>query len=167
MKTSMATLILLLAFSTQAHAGKLADGFRGLPFGDVSMLSVAPLPGCQPDPEPNVRWLCDTEVGGVPVTVTYIVQEGIFYGVGIFVTGTTNARALRLVFTQAYGTGRKIHDYDTSDLADWLWTDSTVVAGWQFNQFTEEGLLVMYDKPLSEEVKRLEAKRAAGSVNDL
>ena len=71
MLTATLLYLALLAFPT-AQAGKLAEGFRGLPFGDPAPLAAAPLEGCQKAPEPTVAWSCPSTIGAVPVSIAYM-----------------------------------------------------------------------------------------------
>lgn len=70
-------LILSLLATPAAHAGKLADGYRGIPFGGAEAVKEKPLPSCIRGEDP-VRWTCDTTLGGMPVNVGFMVESGIY-----------------------------------------------------------------------------------------
>ena len=62
-------MLALLAF---AHAGKLADGWRGRPYGSAAWMEQAPAEGCTPTAAESVfKWRCQEKVGGVNVVVGY------------------------------------------------------------------------------------------------
>jgi len=162
------TTILLLLIATQAHAGKLADGFRGLPFGPDTVLTESPIDGCVPDAEAGVRWQCATEIGGVPVTVNYFHEYDLFYSLSIVAKGGyQDAIKLRAVFGQAYGRGSASKSYGKGGLDAWSWRDGSVMAGWEWNKYSGEARFTVFDLTLYREKGRREDAAAAESMGDL
>lgn len=86
-------MILTMLWMVQAEAGKLAEGFRGAAYGPESAVTESPLPECVRDVEDRVRWQCDTTIGEAAVQVSYLVDEGMFYGVYMKAKGYANAEA--------------------------------------------------------------------------
>jgi hypothetical protein len=68
--------MITMLMTMPAVAGKLADGFQGIRFGDVSMIQATqPLPTCSKDPEPGVLWTCPHRLGDVDVTASFFARE--------------------------------------------------------------------------------------------
>ena len=166
-KLRLVALLIALAGGGAAHAGKLAEGFRGLPFGDQAALDEEPMPGCTAYPETGFRWVCNTTIGEVPVVVSYAVLEGLFIGVTIRAEGYTHASTLLATLKQAYGPGSRRHDWDTDALADRNWQDGTVAATWEYNEFSKTATVSIFDLAAYAEAEKREKKRAADGVDDL
>ncbi len=147
--------------------GKLADGFRGVPYGPAEILTEAPGEGCKENPGPGTRWECPVKLGDASAMAYYMVEEGLFYGVVLESTGATNASALHGVLTAAYGGCRKLHDYDTATLADCAWTDGSVAAIWEYNQFSGKAQALLFDQTLQAKIKAAAAARAAEAAKGL
>ena len=161
-------LYLIAMMVMPAHAGKLAEGFRGLPYGDASVLDTAPMENCRPDTELAVRWFCPTQIGEAEVTVAYMVKEGLYFG-NVIATPKSykDAHALHTILIEAYGKGAKTHEWDHGALADRTWRDGTVYAGWSYNQYTHIGQVILFDLDKQTEVKKRQAEKAQKSVDDL
>lgn len=87
-----------------ALAGKLADGFQGTGYGKTAILTKAPLPDCQEAPGPvGAGWLCNHTLGELPVTVAFLVDEGVHFGFAITVRGQPKCTRLLEILQQAYG----------------------------------------------------------------
>ena len=161
-------MIPIFILTLAADAGKLADGFRGIPFGPAAVMDTAPLPGCRPDSEPGFKWACATEVGGVPVTVSYGVEHGLYYATAIwFKLGYTEAATFRGVLTAAYGKGAPAKDYMRDGMDDWVWRDGSVSARFTYNQFSHLVSFFIMDIDLYKQVeaaKAIEAKQAIGDL---
>jgi hypothetical protein len=165
---SLFLLLVSLVLPATADAGKLAEGFRGVPFGPADpVLTAAPMEGCARDTEIGVRWDCPTTIGGVAVHVAYIAQEGLFPSLVVYGSGYTDAATLFPVLKASYGEGSKLHDWDDSLLADWHWRDGDVVGMWDYNQFSDRFRFTMFDTAVMERVKQIQAEKAKSSTGDL
>ena len=162
-------MINILILTLAAHAGKLAEGFRGVPFGDEATIETAPLGTCIAGDEAGVKWVCPTEVGGVAVLAAYMVGEELFYGVVLtpIEQSFTAAAGLRDVCTAAYGAGRKKNEYDSSSLPDWRWVDGSVYAVFSYNQYSNVSSVLIFDTKVMGEKDKRTKTRALESVNDL
>lgn len=160
-------LLAVLVLAGQAHAGKLADGFRGHPFGDAAFLEEPPDDNCMSNPETGVRWTCQTSIGDVPVSVSYMVLEGLYIGVLITTEGYTHASNLLTTLQQAYGPGRKKHDWDTDSMGDRLWMDGNVFGVWEWNKYSGEGKITLMANDVYLRSQELQKSRTSTGVNDL
>jgi hypothetical protein len=160
-------MILTMLWMVQAEAGKLAEGFRGVAYGPESAVTESPLPECVRDVEDRVRWQCDTTIGEAAVQVSYLVDEGMFYGVYMKAKGYANAEALFTVIQEAYGKGMQRHDWDNDKLADRLWKDGSVYGSFDYNKYSGDAQFMMFDKRVKDQVETAKAERAKRSVDDL
>lgn len=148
-----------LLAATTAHAGALADGFRGIPYGDIAVLNKPPMPDCiHPEARTGVRWACPTSIGDVPVGVHYMGGHGIYYGVLVKAQGYTAHLGLRAALRGAWG---EPIDGPPGVL---IWMDGPVMGSLQYTRAGQVVTLVMVHQPLQEQYKQLaaEAARAAG-----
>lgn len=152
-----------------AHAGKLADGFRGVPFGPAAVLTGAPGQRCATTSDPEVRWECVYTLGEVEVKATYIVYDDLFYGVSVTPVTQTfgNALALRNVLEAAYGMCVPKVKGDTSVLPDCTWRDGTAVALWEYNRYSDRSSLVLFDMVVHQQVEARQAAKAAEAARGL
>jgi hypothetical protein len=157
----------LLLASIPAQAGKLAEGFRGIPFGDAAPLATAPMDGCSPKPEPSVEWNCSTTIGDVPVTVAYMVQEGLFTGVFIITEDFGNADTLFKTLQAAWGKGRKTNDWQDGSLPDWSWSDGGVYGSFRYNEYSNKASVIAFDARLSAKADAIKAEKAKSGAGDL
>ncbi len=155
------TLLALLA-STTAQAGKLAEGFRGLQFGPATVLDQQPLPDCAANPEPGVRWSCNTTVADVPVRAHYMADEGLFHSVMLQAKGAQQLAQLQAALAAAWGAGR-----DGGYRLDRLWQDGDTVASLSHNGYSYAITVVMQDRAVSAQIEKAKAKRAKQAVGDL
>lgn len=160
-------LTTILALTLAAHAGKLADGVRGVAWGKQA--PPAPLAGatCSTKPEPGIPWTCATTVGATPVSISPGYQHGHVYAMLISAKGGTECRALMDTLTAAYGPSRPISDYLTGPLDDRAWFDGDVIGTWGHNEFSQRCQFVAVHMPSQDAVKAGDAKKAAGAVGDL
>ena len=165
--TTMICVVAVAAIVTEAQAGKLADGFRGLPFGDAAFLDQPPHDGCATSPDESSKWTCSTTIGKVPVVVNYVVMEGLYVGVQITTEGHTNASELLSTLTQAYGRARRTHDWDDSSMGDRMWFDGVVVCSWNWNQYSDLAEVYIIDRDVYAEAEKRQSDRAAQGVGDL
>jgi len=162
----MLKLFFLLLISS-AQAGKLASGWKALPFGSDSVLVKAPLPGCLASTEPGIRWQCHDQIGGVNLALHYLSQEGLFWGVMVQCKGFDECFTFREILNQAWGPGRPKRDFATDTMDDRVWIDQTVGASWDWNQFTNTGTVLLLDKNLFERVRAADrdaARKAAEAL---
>ena len=157
----------IMSFTCQAQAGKLADGFRGHPFGDASFLEEPPDDNCMANPETGVRWSCQTTIGDVPVSVAYMVMETLYVGVVITTEGYTNASNLLTTLQQAYGPGRKTHDWDTDSMGDRLWADNNVFGSWEWNKYSAKAQMTIMARDVYLNAQELQKARTSAGINDL
>lgn len=162
------TLVLILFVPSVSHAGKLADGFRGHPYGDPSWLDdEAPGDSCVKEPEESVPWKCSDKIGETPVDISYVVMEGLYVGVLITTDGFTNATNLLATLKAAYGNGIKVNDWDDSSLADLMWKDREVYASFKYNQFSGRTEVYISAMSVYNEAEALRKARAAQGAGDL
>lgn len=148
-----------------AFAGKLADGWRGHPYGSIAWLAEPPFEGCAKDPGTGVAWNCSEDVGGVTVAVAYMVEEGTYTGVRIQCDGYLNCSTLRTTLIAAWGKPLVAKEY--GQLPDMTWADGNVLCGWQYNQFSEAGSATVFDKVIYDRMKRKKEASAAEAAKGL
>lgn len=161
----LTSLIFILAHD--AHAGKLADGWRGRPWGDATSLATAPFPeGCVANPEPGVAWTCQEDVGGIVYPVAYMVSEGYYTGLVLHCDGFAACASLQSVLVAAWGTCRK-DEYASGALPDCRWGDSGVFASWDFNRYSDKGTVVAIHVASFRAAEAKEKAKAAGAASGL
>jgi hypothetical protein len=151
-----------------AHAGKLANGWRGHLYGDATWLASPPSEGCTPTPEVGVRWLCPESVGGAKVEVNYMLATeigGAFTGIVLRCEGYLVCAAVLDTLMAAWGKPFRTEEYGT--LPDRTWADGSVLAGWEYNQFSDIGTATTFDKVLYERIKVVEASKAQDAAGEL
>ena len=163
----------MLLLVAAAYAGKLADGFRGLPFGPSDVLESPPQPqGCVMGEartvlERGVRWSCAVEINGVAVQAAYIIEAGWFYGVQITPPDDFSAaHAVREALTAAYGTCVK-DQYATGPLPDCRWNDADTTATWSYNQFNDQSAISIFNKSVFAKVDAARKAKAASAASGL
>jgi len=166
----MLTLLLLLV--PFANAGKLSDGWRGHPYGLAGgpgdFLSQAPTENCTPDPESGVRWRCSESIGGAPVEVNYMLATelgGVFTGVVIQCKGYLVCTTVIDTLMAAWGKPFRIDEY--GQIPDRTWADGSVLAGWEYNQFSDSGTANTFDKVIYERIKAVQAAKARAAADAL
>lgn len=158
-----------------ALAGKLEAGWRGIPYGDATVIEKQPTANCIANPEPYVRWRCIEPVGGQDVTVSYMVSYGIYTGVYISCKGFTQCEAFfRTVsaawidspFTPGKGAYGALPNgfFGISAFAS---KQSTTCASWNFNPFTDEGSINTMQMILIQEVERRKKAEAMQNAQGL
>lgn len=165
--TVMLMMLFVMLLPATAEAGKLADGFRGVAYGDASAIDTPPIEGCVTAQEAGARWMCQTTIGDASVTVMYMVDEGLFTGIFVRSSGYTNASALFDSLRAAYGGGRKKNAYDSSSLPDWTWSDGSVIGAFEFNRFSNEATFLTVHLPSYDAAKKAKEDRAKRAVDDL
>lgn len=160
-------LALALALIPQAHAGKLAEGVRGVSWGMQSKPAALTGSACTSDPEPGVPWTCRTTVGNTPVSISPGYRHGRVYAMLIASEGSTECTALMDTLVAAYGVSRPINDYLNGPMDDRAWIDGDVIATWGYNRFSKRCQFVAIHMPSQDALKAADAKSAAGAVGDL
>lgn len=158
-------LLALLAF---AHAGKLADGWRGHPYGSAAWMEQAPSEGCMPNPEEGVKWRCLEKVGGVEVDVSYLVDlelGGVYTGIFLRCSGYTVCTTVLDTLGAAWGKPFSLEEY--GQLPKRLWSDKSVIASWDYNQYSDTGTATVFDKVIYERIKAEKAKKAKAAAEEL
>ena len=125
----MLTAILLLCLD--AEAGKLAEGFRGIPYGPFELEAFEAR--IEAFGDICMGRSCDTNVGEVPVTVTYVAEHRIFYGFALSTKGN-NCYALLRVLEAAYGPAEDIY-LDGAPYKRWI--DGDGIGGFSHNKYKE------------------------------
>jgi hypothetical protein len=146
---------LALSIILSAQAGKLAGGFRGVPFGDASVVATKPLDGCLAGDVDGVLWLCTSTIGAAPVAVAYMGGDGLFTGVYITAQGYEHRAPLLAAMQGAWGAG-----IEGGARIDRLWRDGSVVASFKHNRYSGETAVAIYDTVVSKEQKARAAARA-------
>lgn len=162
-------MILLI---TLALAGKLEDGWRGIPYGPAAVLDTAPTSDCTKDTEPGVLWVCRETVADVPVTVSYMADEGIYTGVMINAKGYSACKVLFDTLTVAWPMPfTQESEYDRSTIPDGFWNLSrykvTTAAAWSYNQFSGECHASTLNARLTEVVAAKKKAAAAAAAEAL
>lgn len=161
------SMMMLLSVTNTAEAGKLAEGFRGVPYGPASVLDVPPGENCAANTESGVRWNCQVRLGEANVEVAYMVQEGLFFGLVIHAEGYGNSTAFFDVLVAGYGAGAPANTYDETKLADRRWLDGNVVGSWDYNKYSDKARFIVYDQTLMAKIKAIEADRAKAAASGL
>lgn len=163
----------MLFLMAAAYAGKLADGFRGLPFGPSAVLESPPQPqGCvlgeaRTVLDKGVRWSCVVEINGVAARVAYIIEGGWYYGVQITPPEDfTAARAVHEALTAAYGACVK-GQYATGPLPDCRWNDLDTTAAWTYNEFSDQSSVSIFNKSVFAKVDAARKAKAAAAASEL
>lgn len=160
--TTVSMALLGLLAPTIAAAGKLAEGFRGVPFGPAAILDEPPLPACAADPEPGVRWQCSTTIANVPVQVNYMVDEGLYHAILMQSKGAQNLAQLEAALIAAWGKGQ-----DGGYRMDRFWQDGTTMASISHNSYSYAITVLLQDRAVTTQVEASKALRAAQAVDDL
>ena len=162
-------MILLFA---AALAGKLDDGWRGIPYGPASRLDAQPQPDCTFQPEPTVRWTCREQVGGASIVAHYMVDEGLYNGVMLDCRGFAACDELFRVVSAAWSVPFTKKAYASGVLPDGFWQLSAastggVVAAWSYNRFTDAATLTVIHMGLLHQIEAIQAARAAKAAEGL
>lgn len=159
--------MILVSFLDMAHAGKLSDGFHGIPYGSASVLVAPPGESCALNPEPGVHWLCQDTIGEARVEVAYMEKEELFYGVVIVASGYESCSSLFSVLVAGYGAGTPVASYDKSLLADRRWRDGSVIGSWRYNKYSDRAEFVAFHDSLVSQIKEKEEEKARDAARDL
>lgn len=164
-------IFLLLQIET-AFAGKLADGWHGLPYGSATVLATAPTADCVRIDDATVAWQCHETIGGVPVEVDYMAEEGWFLGVMLKTQGYANCSTLFGVLTVAWTVPfSPKNSYDKSALADGFWNvmryKTETSAAWTYNRYSDACSASTINAGLSGLVDVAKAKKAAAAAEAL
>lgn len=167
--------MILALFLAIAEAGKLSEGFRGLPFGSDTVLSKAPLEGCTREVQSpsDWSWMCRTELNGVPVIAMYATSYGYFYAVTTIADdrmtnsgGLLNAQRLREGAISAWGPGIQMDRNDFKSFPDWWWTDGSVNALMKYNPIKDQTVITIADLSVKKQRDLAAARAASGSNAD-
>jgi len=157
----------ILILSLTAHAGKLAEGVKGIVYGPQPAPAQLEGATCAVQHVPGIPWVCQSTVGAVPVLVSPGYEHGRVYAVLVSATGDTECRTLMDTLTAAYGSSRPISEYADGPLDDRGWFDGDVIATWSYNRFSKRCDFVAIDMPTKAAVDAAAAQVAAGAVGDL
>lgn len=165
---------LLTLLTPPVHAGKLAEGFRGKPFAEITVEEFTkPADTCTPGTRQGVLWSCSYTIGDHPVTVQYNYSSGVFYSYTILTVGSDVVQAYSLcrdmldIYQAAYGTAKPLNRYQTGPLDPKYWLDGNVQATFNYNQVGANCELLVYDTILLDIVKQRGKADAAKAVGDL
>ena len=165
MKTAMVVVVAVLAMaaSGSASAWKLADGFRGVPFGTPP--AGPPEETCTPASE---GWDCAVEIAGVPLQATYAIEGGIYYGLVLTAkaVGPAKANLLKDTLTAAWGRGEQEENmYMPIPPVDW--EDGTVLGNLKYNQYTRDVTITIVSRTHYDAMNAARRDKAAKSAGDL
>lgn len=160
-------MILFFALSLSAFAGKLADGFRNIPWGEYPDGFKAPLENCVADPEPSVPWSCPSLVGNIPVKVSFLVQYNIYHSVFVEARGTSNCLKFNETARQAYGAPEYMSQYLTGAMDDQYWSEGPVIGTWKFNKITEKCTLIIMHRTHGAKADGFRKNEAVKATKDL
>lgn len=162
---------MILALFSLAFAGKLQEGWRGIPYGPNTVLSVNPTADCTPYPEPIVRWACKEEIGGIPVEVSYLDDEGYFVGVIIHAQGYSACATVFSTLSAAWKVPFTVQRASSSALPDGFWNLSRykteTSAMWSYNPYSGAGSASTMNDNLNALVKTRKAAKAAAAAESL
>jgi len=180
MKKSTVLAILLgvfaLAFIPTANAGKLANGLRGIPYGNpaklLTKLRAFPADDCQ-----NVRMpqsgdsnlpACIVNVGRVQTVVIFGIIGGRYVGFTMHVMGYGKAKALFTSLKAAWGEGTITEYPSMGDLPyEYRWRDGKVVATFKYNYSNDKVEVVVGHQGEVEKMNKTAAKAAESGASDL
>lgn len=161
----------MILLSTLALAGKLEDGWRGIPYGPAEVLATAPTADCTKDTEPGVRWVCRETVADVSVTVSYMADEGIYAGVVIEAEGYATCQTLFATLQAAWKVPFTEEEHASSVLPDGFWNlmkYKTATSGaWDYNRYTSKCKAVTMNTSLTEVVAAKKKAAAAAAAEAL
>ena len=140
---------------------RVSEGFRGRPFGDAAWLTTAPGTNCSSG-EGGIAWLCQDTIGKVPVTIAYMVDEGVYQGVYVQAKGFQAKQDLLATLRAAWGEG-----LGESGGFEGLWMDGDVYASLKYNRFSDEVAIAISAESIIQQVKARKAARVAGAAGDL
>jgi len=161
----MGSLLLLLAIHT-AQAGKLEEGFKGLPWG-ITVPFPAPSENCVNKPEAAVEWTCQQTIGEIPVTSSYMYKYELLSAVIVRSKGFVGCSTLMDILTAAYGESRPVRDFMKGKMDDRYWSSSKVWASWKWNKYSDECTLFMMHNQSQDEIKKRDKAEAEKAKNDL
>lgn len=154
------------ANASLAHARKLTDGFRGLTWG-LHETFPAPAKDCRERPEAGVAWSCEQTIGDVPVSISYVYDHHLLYGVNVHGKGYSACSYLIDVFEVAYGPGETSGHTGGSTLARHSWSAGPVRAGWDYDPTRDSCTLSIGHLPSARAVDQADKAKAAKAVSDL
>jgi hypothetical protein len=146
--TKSGTMFLLLC--ALSFAGKLEAGWRGIPYGDAAVLQTPPTEDCKAAPEPGVAWTCRELVGPARITVSYMVDKGVYSGVYIQCKSYSDCSTLFAAISAAWVDTPFVPKSGSSgSLSDGffnlLHARDGVCAAWTYNPYTYGGSVVVVD----------------------
>lgn len=163
----MLPLLVSLSLLSSAEAADLSRAGRGTPYGLASVLAEPPSEGCVKAPEEAVAWSCPQEVGGVPILVHYIVNDGYYVGVTVECDGFSACQVLHGAVSAAWDVPYTLeHASDRAPLADGFWNllgsqRGETTGCWTYSPYRSKGMLTLVQMGLR---RLVEAKRAAAAL---
>jgi hypothetical protein len=156
-----------LLFVVAASAGKLAEGFLGVPYGDATVLEAGPpIESCKPGLADGIRWFCDHTIGTARVKVAFMVSEGLYTSTMISGDSLDECQEVAATFKAAYGEGTPKYDFERNNaLAERTWFDGAGVANFIYYKYSHkcDALISNLDIHKLEESRRAERAKAATS----
>ena len=147
--------------------GKLAEGFRGVPYGTPIAEVEKPSPDCIDSPDDGVKWSCPSTIGEVSVRISWMEGEGLFLGPYISAEGFSQCEALHNSLVAGWGPGKQENDYDNSALPAWNWNDGNAIASFEYNRYSQVCFALAFDMKIYGEVEAKKKEKAAKAVDDL
>lgn len=160
-----------LVFAPPEWAGRLATGFKGIPFGDAGALRSAPLPGCTRGADGETAWTCKHRIGSTAVMAVFYASHSIYWGFGLATDGWDECSDVLRALQSAYGPGspdsRLPEQYESSSVSvDRVWQEGAVSAYWSYNQFTDECAFVAKDSEWKWKMNAAKERDAAKAAAD-
>ncbi len=155
----LATLILfVIAFTTTATTAQadLSEGFGQIPFGDSDLLQDKPFEGCRR--YNGDGWICDVLYDDVPVEVTFVTQQGVYWKTIIQFSNEEDAHRLFEISVQDYGEGygegyrSNQTGFSLEELPKWGWEDGDVTAIFEYFSEFGNGRLIIWSETATREV---------------
>ncbi len=155
---------MILLFSL-ALAGKLEDGWRGIPYGPASVLDTAPTSSCTRTDEPGVLWACQEDIASVPVNVFYMASDGWYHGVSINAVGFAACSTVFATLKAAWDAPWGPKEYASGSLPDGFWNlmvyQKTTSAAWTYNPYSHACSAFTMNAGISAKIDAIKKARAA------
>ena len=158
---------LLLALSSQAQAGKLAEGFRGVTFGFREAFLAPEETGCTANPELAVAWSCEHTIGDVSVSSAYLYQLSYITSVMVTAKGFSDCSKLIDTLEGAYGKSKPLKSYATGRMDARYWADGEMWATYEWNKYSSTCTLGILHNPSVKKVAELKKAEAGKAASDL
>jgi hypothetical protein len=158
--------LIIAAIMSAALAGPLADGYKGLKWGEYESFP-APTENCRRGNEPGIGWICSQSIGETAVETAYAYNHNIFYAVVLAAKSYSTCNALMDTLEAGWGPSKPFNKYATGKMDKRAWRDKDVFASWQYDKYHKECNVYMIHNSLMGKMENIEKAAAAKGVQDL